>query len=52
MRIIHPLPPGELLKDEFLEPDCETRFRTLAASGDVKCGLDLIDKLDATTQSN
>ena len=42
----------EISTQTLAEFDCETRFRTLAASGDVKRGLELIDKLDAATQSN
>jgi len=34
------------------EFDSETRFRTPAASGDVKRGLEILDKLDAVVPGN
>lgn len=34
------------------EFDSETRFRTFAASGDVKRGLELLGKLDAAAEGN
>lgn len=38
----------EISTQTLAEFDCETRFRTLAASGDVKRGLELLDKLDTS----
>lgn len=37
----------EISTQTLAEFDSETRFRTFAASGDVKRGLELLDKLDA-----
>ncbi|MEQ8800591.1 hypothetical protein [Haliea sp.] len=34
------------------EFDSETRFRNLAAAGEVNRGLELLDKLDAAEQRN
>ena len=42
----------EISTQTLAEFDSETRFRTLAASGDVKRGLELLDKLDAAAQGN
>ena len=37
----------ELSTVALTEFDAETRFRTLAASGDIKRGLEILDELDA-----
>ena len=37
----------ELSTVALTEFDAETRFRTLAASGDIKRGLETLDELDA-----
>lgn len=37
----------EMSTQTLAEFDSEIRFRTLAASGDVKRGLELVDKLDS-----
>jgi len=42
----------EISTQTLAEFDSETRFRTLAASGDVKRGLELLDKLDAAAAGN
>ena len=42
----------EISTQTLAEFDSETRFRTFAASGDVKRGLELLDKLDAAAQGN
>ncbi|MCC5885892.1 MAG: ribbon-helix-helix protein, CopG family [Gammaproteobacteria bacterium] len=40
----------EVCTQMLAEFDSDTRFRALAASGDVKRGLELLDKLDAAAQ--
>ena len=42
----------EISTQTLAEFDSETRFRALAASGDIERGLELLDKLDATAASN
>ena len=42
----------EISTQTLAEFDSEIRFRTLAASGNVKRGLELLDKLDAATPGN
>ena len=37
----------ELSTQALAEFDSETRFRALAATGDIQRGLELLDKLDA-----
>ncbi len=41
----------ELSTQALAEFDSEIRFRALAASGDLKNGLDILDKLDAHFKS-
>ncbi|MEX0965073.1 MAG: hypothetical protein WDZ52_13640 [Pseudohongiellaceae bacterium] len=42
----------EISTQTLAEFDSETRFRTLAASGDAKRGLELLDRLDAAVIGN
>lgn len=42
----------EISTQTLAEFDSETRFRALAASGDIRRGLELLDKLDAAESNN
>lgn len=44
--------PASLIRFWNAEFDNETRFRALAASGDIRRGLELLDKLDAAESNN
>ena len=42
----------EMSTQTLAEFDCETRFRALAATGNAKRGLELLDKLDSVTSEH